>query len=40
MLNVTSMNNINIAVAVAGEALIDLIGRPDGTFLPCIGGAS
>ena len=38
MLNVTSMNNISIAVA--GEALIDLIGRPDGTFLPCIGGAS
>ena len=37
MLNATSMNNIG--VAVAGEALIDLIGRPDGTFLPCIGGA-
>ncbi len=29
----------NIGIAVAGEALIDLIGRPDGTFLPCIGGA-
>ena len=38
MLNATYMNNISIAVA--GEALIDLIGRPDGTFLPCIGGAS
>ena len=37
MLNATSMNNIGIAIA--GEALIDLIGRPDGTFLPCIGGA-
>lgn len=29
----------NISIAVAGEALIDLIGRPDGTFLPCMGGA-
>lgn len=37
MLNATSMDNIGIAVA--GEALIDMIGRPDGTFLPCIGGA-
>jgi fructokinase len=37
MLDATSMSNIGIAVA--GEALIDLIGRPDGTFLPFIGGA-
>ncbi len=28
-----------IAVAVAGEALIDLIRRPDGSYLPCLGGA-
>jgi fructokinase len=28
-----------ILVAAAGEALIDLIGRPDGTFEACIGGA-
>jgi fructokinase len=28
-----------IRVAVAGEALIDLIGRPDGTYEPCLGGA-
>ncbi len=31
--------NFPISVATAGEALIDLIGRPDGTFEPCIGGA-
>ncbi len=37
MLNPASSNNVGIAVA--GEALIDLIGRPDGTFLPCMGGA-
>jgi len=26
-------------VAIAGEALIDLIARPDGAFEPCLGGA-
>jgi len=29
----------NINIAVAGEALIDLIARSDGTYLPCMGGA-
>ena len=29
----------SICVAVAGEALIDLIASPDGTFTPCLGGA-
>lgn len=29
----------NIQAAVAGEALIDLIRRPDGSYLPCLGGA-
>ncbi|UXH79120.1 PfkB family carbohydrate kinase [Roseateles amylovorans] len=28
-----------ITAAVAGEALIDLIRRPDGSYLPCLGGA-
>ncbi len=28
-----------IRVALAGEALIDLIASPDGTFTPCLGGA-
>jgi fructokinase len=28
-----------ISIALAGEALIDLIGNPDGTFTPCLGGA-
>ncbi|CAN7649783.1 PfkB family carbohydrate kinase [Acidovorax sp. LjRoot117] len=28
-----------VQVAVAGEALIDLIRNPDGTYLPCLGGA-
>lgn len=28
-----------IQAAVAGEALIDLIRRPDGSYLPCLGGA-
>jgi fructokinase len=28
-----------IRIAVAGEALIDLIASPDGTFTPCLGGA-
>ncbi len=26
-------------VSTAGEALIDLVARPDGSFLPCLGGA-
>lgn len=26
-------------VATAGEALIDMVGRPDGSFMPCLGGA-
>ncbi len=29
----------DIQVAVAGEALIDLIRRDDGSYLPCLGGA-
>ena len=29
----------SLQVAVAGEALIDLIRHPDGTYLPCLGGA-
>ena len=37
------MNTVNpvkpMHIAVAGEALIDLIGQPNGTFLPCLGGA-
>lgn len=28
-----------IQAAIAGEALIDLIRRPDGSYLPCLGGA-
>ena len=28
-----------VQIAVAGEALIDLIARPDGAFEPCLGGA-
>src|SRR6218665_957691 len=28
-----------VRVAIAGEALIDLIMRPDGTYEPCLGGA-
>ncbi|MFN4120561.1 PfkB family carbohydrate kinase [Acidovorax sp.] len=28
-----------IHAAIAGEALIDLIRRPDGSYLPCLGGA-
>ena len=30
---------ITIKIATAGEALIDLIGRPDGLFDPCLGGS-
>lgn len=26
-------------VATAGEALIDMVARPDGSFMPCLGGA-
>ena len=29
----------SIQAAIAGEALIDLIRRPDGSYLPCLGGA-
>ncbi|MDB5886398.1 MAG: PfkB domain protein [Polaromonas sp.] len=29
----------NLQIATAGEALIDLIGRPDGLFEPCLGGS-
>ncbi|MES2943947.1 MAG: PfkB family carbohydrate kinase [Pseudomonadota bacterium] len=29
----------NLKIATAGEALIDLIGRPDGLFDPCLGGS-
>ncbi len=29
----------NVRIATAGEALIDLIGRPDGLFDPCLGGS-
>ncbi|MBT9514337.1 MAG: carbohydrate kinase [Acidovorax sp.] len=28
-----------VQAAIAGEALIDLIRRPDGSYLPCLGGA-
>ena len=29
----------SLKIATAGEALIDLIGRPDGLFDPCLGGS-
>lgn len=32
-------NPDSVQIATAGEALIDLIGRPDGLFDPCLGGA-
>jgi fructokinase len=43
----TTMNNATtpanaapaVKIATAGEALIDLIGRPDGLFDPCLGGS-
>lgn len=35
----TSSATAPIYAAVAGEALIDLIRRPDGSYLPCLGGA-
>ena len=28
-----------VQIAVAGEALIDLIRNPDGSYQPCLGGA-
>lgn len=28
-----------VQIAIAGEALIDLIRNPDGSYLPCLGGA-
>lgn len=34
-----SSDQSSIQAAVAGEALIDLIRRPDGSYLPCLGGA-
>lgn len=30
---------VALHAAIAGEALIDLIRRPDGSYLPCLGGA-
>ena len=27
------------SVSTAGEALIDMVGQADGTYLPCLGGA-
>ena len=35
----TSTTTTPIHAAIAGEALIDLIRRPDGSYLPCLGGA-
>lgn len=35
----TSNGKALIHAAIAGEALIDLIRRPDGSYLPCLGGA-
>ncbi|MBU0747813.1 MAG: carbohydrate kinase [Gammaproteobacteria bacterium] len=35
----TSSAPAPIQAAIAGEALIDLIRRPDGSYLPCLGGA-
>ncbi|MFN3439062.1 MAG: PfkB family carbohydrate kinase [Acidovorax sp.] len=35
----TSSATAPIHAAIAGEALIDLIRRPEGTYLPCLGGA-
>ena len=34
-----SNGTVPIHAAIAGEALIDLIRRPDGSYLPCLGGA-
>lgn len=30
---------MHFTVATAGEALIDMVGRADGSFMPCLGGA-
>ena len=35
----TSSASAPVHAAIAGEALIDLIRRPDGRYLPCLGGA-
>lgn len=35
----TSTATTPVQAAIAGEALIDLIRRPDGSYLPCLGGA-
>ena len=35
----TTLQPPPVQVAIAGEALIDLIRRPDGSYLPCLGGA-
>ncbi|UCV00790.1 PfkB family carbohydrate kinase [Acidovorax radicis] len=35
----TSFTTAPVRAAIAGEALIDLIRRPDGSYLPCLGGA-
>lgn len=35
----TSAATAPIHAVIAGEALIDLIRRPDGSYLPCLGGA-
>lgn len=35
----TSSARPPVQAAIAGEALIDLIRRPDGSYLPCLGGA-
>ncbi|MBV7431101.1 carbohydrate kinase [Acidovorax sp. sif1233] len=35
----TSQATAPVQAAIAGEALIDLIRRPDGSYLPCLGGA-
>lgn len=34
-----SNTTVPIQAAIAGEALIDLIRRPDSSYLPCLGGA-
>ena len=33
------VNPDSVQIATAGEALIDLIGRSDGLYDPCLGGA-
>jgi fructokinase len=34
-----TIETMNLQVATAGEALIDLVAQPDGSFVPCLGGA-